>query len=62
MSPDNRVFTPVYDFKNSNSVRLQSGLDVEIAFGLDVSFVVDFRFGNDEKDAWLLGANVNYSF
>jgi len=62
MSPDNRVFTPVYDFKNSNSVRLQSGFDVEIAFGLDVSFFVDFRFDNDEKDAWLLGANVNYSF
>ncbi len=62
MSPDNRVFTPVYDFKSSNSVRLNSGLDVKIAFGLDVSLFVDFRFDNDETDAWMLGGNVHYSF
>ncbi len=62
MSPDKKVFIPVSDFKHSNSVRLQSGLDVEIYFGLELSFLVDFRFNNDDTDAWMVGANVNYSF
>ncbi len=62
ISPDKKVFIPVSDFKNSNSVRLLSGLDVEVAVGLDLSFLVDFRFNNDETDAWMVGANVNYSF
>ena len=62
MSPEKKVFIPVSDFKHNNSVRLLSGLDVEIAIGLDLSFLVDFRFNNDETDAWMVGANVNYSF
>ena len=62
ISPDNSFFTPIYDFKDRNSVRLQSGLDVEIDFGLELSFLVDFRFDNDETDAWMVGANVNYPF
>jgi uncharacterized protein YhjY with autotransporter beta-barrel domain len=62
MSPEKKVFIPVSDFKHNNSVRLLSGLDVEIDFGLELSFLVDFRFNNDERDAWMVGTNVNYSF
>ncbi len=63
MLPENKVFIiPVSDFKQRNSVRLLSGLDVEIAAGLDLSFIVDFRFNNDDTDAWMVGGNVNYSF
>jgi len=62
MSPDKKVFIPVSDFKHNNSVRLLSGLDVEIDFGLELSFLVDFRFNNDDTDAWMVGANVNYPF
>lgn len=62
ISADKSFFTPIYDFKNRNSVRLHSGLDVEIDFGLELSFLVDFRFNNDDTDAWMVGANVNYPF